>query len=94
MKPYERNQPKRAKYTLQEAMQLVLREAEGNQMHAADLAKQFIKRLIFQKDGSKAEYNQIRADAGIIRICSKRFLVILSSLKRLGRMNVLRFKQS
>lgn len=65
MKPYERNQPKRAKYTLQEAMQLVLREAEGNQMHAADLAEAiYQKGLYFKKDGSKAEYNQIRARCG------------------------------
>lgn len=65
MKPDERNQYKKADYTLQEAMQLILRETEGNQMHAADLADAiYQKGLYLKKDGSKAEYNQIRARCG------------------------------
>lgn len=65
MKPDERHQYKKAGYTLQDAMQLVLRETEGNQMHAADLADAiYQKGLYFKKDGSKAGYNQIRARCG------------------------------
>ncbi len=49
-------------YTLQEAMKIVLVDVELNQMHAADLADEIYERkLYFKKDGSKAEYNQIRA---------------------------------
>lgn len=65
MKPDGCNQSKKADYTLQDAMQLVLRETEGNQMHAADLANAiYQKGLYLKKDGSKAEYNQIRARCG------------------------------
>ncbi len=49
-------------YKLQEAMQIVLREAKDNTMHAANLADEiFKKKLYLKKDGSKAQYNQIRA---------------------------------
>lgn len=56
---------KKSDHTLQEAMRLVLHDAEDNQMHAADLADTiFNESLYFKKDGSKAEYNQIRARCG------------------------------
>lgn len=65
MKAYEHSQYKKAEYTLQEAMKIVLRDAVNNEMHAADLADTiFQKGLYFKKDGSKAEYNQIRARCG------------------------------
>jgi len=49
-------------YTLHEAMEIVLLEAEGRSMHAADLAEEIYRRgLYFKKDGTKAEYTQIRA---------------------------------
>lgn len=53
------------KYKLQEAMKIVLLEAEDNTMHAAALADEIFKRgLYLQKNGSKAQYNQIRARCG------------------------------
>ena len=54
-----------SKYTLQEAMRIVLSEAVDNTMHAAALADEiFNRRLYLQKNGGKAEYNQIRARCG------------------------------
>ncbi len=54
------------KLTLHEAMQVVLKEVEGQQMHAADLADEIYRRELYRKkDGSKAEYNQIRARCGL-----------------------------
>ncbi len=51
-----------SKYTLQEAMRIVLSEAVDNTMHAAALADEiFNRRLYLQKNGGKAQYNQIRA---------------------------------
>lgn len=51
--------------TLQEAMKLVLLEAKDNTMHASDLAEEiFTRRLYLQKNGNKAQYNQIRARCG------------------------------
>ncbi|MDD3704565.1 MAG: hypothetical protein PHC45_00650 [Clostridiaceae bacterium] len=51
--------------TLHEAMRIVLSEAEDNTMHAAILADEIFKRgLYFQRDGGKAQYNQIRARCG------------------------------
>ena len=53
------------KNTLQEAMRIVLSEAEGNKMHAAALADEiFNRRLYLQKNGGKAKYNQIRSRCG------------------------------
>lgn len=49
-------------YTLQEAMKLVLSEAPENTMHASQLAEEiYTRRLYLQKNGDKAQYNQIRA---------------------------------
>ena len=49
-------------YKLQEAMKLVLSEAENKTMHAAVLADEIYNRKLYlKKNGSKAEYNQIRA---------------------------------
>jgi antitoxin Phd len=49
-------------YTLHEAMRIVLSEAENKTMHAAELAYEIYKRRLYlKKDGSKAEYTQIRA---------------------------------
>lgn len=48
--------------TLQEAMKIVLSKANENTMHAALLADEIYNRkLYFQKNGSKAKYNQIRS---------------------------------
>ena len=56
---------KTSKYTLQEAMRIVLSEAVDNTMHAAALADEiFNRRLYIQKNGGKAQYNQIRARCG------------------------------
>jgi antitoxin Phd len=52
-------------YTLHEAMRIVLSEAENKTMHAAELADEIYKRKLYlKKDGSKAEYTQIRARCG------------------------------
>ena len=49
-------------YTLHEAMKIVLLEAEDKTMHAAELADEiYRRRLYLKKDGSKAQYTQIRA---------------------------------
>ena len=61
-KPNDHNHYKKTEYKLQEAMKIVLSETEGNKMRAADLADAIFQRgLYFKKDGTKAEYNQIRA---------------------------------
>lgn len=52
-------------YTLQEAMRIVLSEAENNTMHASKLADEiYNRRLYLQKNGKKAQYTQIRARCG------------------------------
>ncbi|MGB4184655.1 MAG: hypothetical protein WBI88_01250 [Caldicoprobacterales bacterium] len=52
-------------YTLHEAMRIVFSEAENKTMHAAELADEIYKRRLYlKKDGSKAEYTQIRARCG------------------------------
>jgi antitoxin Phd len=52
-------------YTLHEAMKIVLSEAENKTMHAAELADEiYRRRLYLKKDGSKAQYTQIRARCG------------------------------
>ena len=52
-------------YTLHEAMRIVLSEVENKTMHAAELADEIYKRRLYlKKDGSKAEYTQIRARCG------------------------------
>jgi len=52
-------------YTLHEAMKIVLSEAEDKTMHAAELADEiYRRRLYLKKDGSKAQYTQIRARCG------------------------------
>ena len=52
-------------YTLHEAMRIVLSEAENKTMHAAELADEiYRRRLYLKKDGSKAQYTQIRARCG------------------------------
>lgn len=64
-KLYRNDQYKKTEYTLQEAMEIVLSKTEGNTMHAADLADAIYQNgLYFKKDGTKAEYNQIRARCG------------------------------
>lgn len=53
------------KYTLQEAMKIVLLEAEEQTMHAAALADEISNRGLYrQKNGGKVQYNQIRARCG------------------------------
>ena len=54
-----------SKYTLHEAMKIVLSEIEDKTMHASDLADEIYKRKLYlQKDGGKAQYTQIRARCG------------------------------
>ncbi|MEK5268836.1 MULTISPECIES: hypothetical protein [unclassified Heyndrickxia] len=54
-----------ASYTLQEAMKIVLSEAENYTMHASKLADEiYDRRLYLQKNGKKAQYTQIRARCG------------------------------
>lgn len=54
-----------SKHTLQDAMHIVLSESENKELHASILADEiYNKRLYFKKDGTKAEYNQIRARCG------------------------------
>jgi antitoxin Phd len=56
---------KHANYTLQEAMKIVLSEAENKTMHASELADEIYKRRLYlQKNGKKAQYTQIRARCG------------------------------
>jgi len=53
------------KYTLHEAMKIVLSEAENRTMHASELADEIYRRRLYvKKDGSKAHYIQIRARCG------------------------------
>lgn len=62
--PEPDSQKRSSTYTLQEAMKIVLKEKEGNKMHAADIADEIYRRgLYYKKDGGKAKYNQIRARA-------------------------------
>lgn len=56
---------KQVNYTLQEAMKIVLSEAENKTMHASKLADEiYERRLYLQKNGNKAQYTQIRARCG------------------------------
>ncbi len=53
------------KLTLQKAMKLVLKDAEGRKMHAAELADEIYNRKLYlKKDGTQAKYNQVRARCG------------------------------
>ena len=53
------------RYTLQDAMKIVLSEALDKTMHAAALADEIFKRGLYrQRNGGKAQYNQIRARCG------------------------------
>lgn len=52
----------KSKYKLHEAMEMVLKDVKDHQMKASDLADEIYRRgLYFKKDGTKAEYNQVRA---------------------------------
>ena len=56
---------KQISYTLQNAMKIVLSEAENKTMHASKLADEiYERRLYLQKNGNKAQYTQIRARCG------------------------------
>ena len=56
---------KQFNYTLQEAMKIVLSEAENKTIHASKLADEiYDRRLYLQKNGNKAQYTQIRARCG------------------------------
>ena len=56
---------KQVNYTLQEAMKIVLSEAENKTIHASKLADEiYERRLYLQKNGNKAQYTQIRARCG------------------------------
>ena len=51
--------------TLQEAMKIVLEEAENQTLHASELADIiYDRKLYYQKNGGKAKYTQIRARCG------------------------------
>jgi len=57
--------PEQSNYTLQEAMKVILSEAEDKTMHASKLADEiYERRLYLQKNGKKAQYTQIRARCG------------------------------
>lgn len=57
--------PSTTKLTLQEAMKIVLKEADDKKMHAAELADEIYKRKLYlKKDGTQAKYTQIRARCG------------------------------
>ena len=56
---------KQINYTLQDAMKIVLSEAENKTIHASKLADEiYERRLYLQKNGNKAQYTQIRARCG------------------------------
>lgn len=56
---------KQERYTLQEAMKIVLLDVDNHTLHAADLADEIFRRGLYaKKDGEKAQYNQIRARCG------------------------------
>ena len=56
---------KQINYTLQDAMKIVLSEAENKTLHASKLADEiYERRLYLQKNGNKAQYTQIRARCG------------------------------
>ena len=62
---YDTEPNKQVNYTLQEAMKIVLSEAENKTMHASKLADEiYDRRLYLQKNGNKAQYTQIRARCG------------------------------
>lgn len=55
----------KATYTLQEAMKIVLSEAENQTLHASELADIIYDRKLYvQKNGEKAKANQLRARCG------------------------------
>lgn len=55
----------KATYTLQEAMKIVLSEAENQTLHASELADIICDRKLYvQKNGEKAKANQMRARCG------------------------------
>lgn len=55
----------KATYTLQEAMKIVLSEAENQTLHASELADIIYDRKLYvQKNGEKAKANQMRARCG------------------------------
>lgn len=55
----------KATYTLQEAMRIVLSEAENHTLHASELADIIYDRKLYvQKNGEKAKANQMRARCG------------------------------
>jgi antitoxin Phd len=55
----------KATYTLQEAMRIVLSEAENHTLHASELADIiYDRKLYLQKNGEKAKANQMRARCG------------------------------
>lgn len=52
-------------HTLQEAMKIVLEEAENQTLHASELADIiYDRKLYYQKNGEKAKYTQIRSRCG------------------------------
>ena len=52
-------------YTLHEAMKIVLSEVDSRTLHASELANIIYERKLYvQKNGDKAQYNQIRARCG------------------------------
>ena len=54
-----------SKHTLQDAMRMILEENEGREMHASVLSDKIYARGLYSKrDGTQAQYNQIRARCG------------------------------
>ena len=55
----------KATYTLQEAMRIVLSEAQNQTLHVSELADIiYDRKLYLQKNGEKAKANQMRARCG------------------------------
>jgi len=59
---------KHANYTLQEAMKIVLSEADNKTMHASELADEIYKRRLYlQKMGRKHSIHRLERGVGIIQ---------------------------
>ncbi len=72
--------------TLQEAMRIVLCDAENMTMHASKLADEiFARGLYLQKNGEKARYTQVRARCGhypeLFEALPKNFIRLRESMR-------------
>ena len=71
---------KHANYTLQEAMKIVLSEADNKTMHASELADEIYKRKLYlQKNGKKHSILRTGQGVGITRIYLRPSTVTISN---------------